>query len=106
MVEKIKTSLESFEANYGTLIKWALRAVFYPVLLLLAYSATAYLNVNYVKQGEFAEYKAAANADTKQNFKEVNKKLDLLLLRDASGGEKFSDFERRITRLENKADKN
>ncbi|HWB60859.1 MAG TPA: hypothetical protein VG733_15285 [Chthoniobacteraceae bacterium] len=42
--------------------------------------------------------------EDKANFEQVNKKLDVLLLNDAKGGEKFMDFEQRITRLENRAD--
>jgi hypothetical protein len=68
-------------------------------------TATSYLNQNYVPNKDFDLWKTAAVQKTKGSFEEVNKKLDLLLLRDASGVEKFNDLDRRISRLEDRRDK-
>ena len=100
----LKEKIEWLDDSYGVVAKWIWRIVFYPICALIFYSSTAYLNTHYVSKSDFDSYKEIIVSENKASFDEVNKKLDLLLLRDASGAEKFADFERRITRLENNAD--
>lgn len=88
--------LEKYSSAFN--IIWKL--LFYPILFLCFYAATAFLNINYVSQAEFTSYK---NAEI-SGLKEMSGKLDTLLLRDSSSTQQMADVQRRLNRLEDKVD--
>jgi hypothetical protein len=104
MFEKLK----EFDEAYGKLITYACRIIF----VLLLYVTTAYLDNHYIGKKEFsaemaklASDKAHYAQEQKKSLRDISLKLDALLLQNAANSEKFTDEERRVSRLEDKVDK-
>jgi hypothetical protein len=76
--------------------KWAIKLVLAPAVALGVYAGASYLEKNYVTKAEWKLYVEEERA----GLKEISGKLDTLLVRDATNGEKLTDQERRISRLE------
>jgi len=108
----IREKIEEFDNTYGIVAKWVWRVVFYPLLILSFYAGTGYLDKNYVSRVLFD--KTVANStgerakvaeEQKAGLKDISGKLDALLLRDSANAQRFSDYDRRLGRLEDKVDK-
>jgi hypothetical protein len=104
MFEKFK----SFDDAYGRVITYCCR-VFFAISL---YAASQYLSANYVSKDYYDKTVSAAivekahYADMQEAaLKEISGKLDSLLLRDSANSQRFSDYDRRVSRLEDKIDK-
>lgn len=112
MGERFFSAFRKFDESYGDIVTLIWRLVLYPVLFVFAYAGTSYLNNHYVSKEYFdkamatlSEDKQRTALDQKHDLKEINAKLDALLQVGAANGQRFTDAERRLSRLEDKSDK-
>lgn len=111
-MSRILRNLQQWGETYGTLGTWLWRILFYPVLALGMYAGTAYLDSHYVSK-EYFDRSILAISEDKDRFalkqegalKEISGKLDALLLRDSANAQRFSDYDRRLDKVESKVDR-
>jgi hypothetical protein len=111
MSERMLFSLKQWDEKYGVFALWLWRLVFYPILFISLYAGKAYLDSHYVSKDYFdkamqiiSEEKQRFAQEQKQDLKEIKGKLDSLLESSAANAERFTDAERRISRLEGISD--
>jgi len=111
MSERFLLGFRRWDETYGPLVVWLWRLILYPLLAISLYAGKAYLDSHYVSKEYFdkamailAEEKQRFALDQKQDLKEINVKLDTLLQVGAANGQRLTDAEHRISRLENKSD--
>lgn len=110
--EKLNATLDAFELRYGKLVSWTLRLMLIPFLWVSIYAGNAYLNSHFVSKAYYdasvATTLAAQLEETKSikaQFVTVNGKLDVILIQNATSGQKIADNERRTTSLESRVDR-
>src|SRR5262245_54051219 len=71
-----------------------------PVACVFLYAGSAWLDKNYVPREDYA----VQQSENKAALDSISGKLDTLIISSATGSQKLADFERRISRLEDKVD--
>jgi hypothetical protein len=71
-----------------------------PCACVFLYAGTSWLDKNYVPRNDYA----VQQAENKGSLDSISMKLDTLIISSATSSQKFADLERRISRLEDKAD--
>lgn len=100
--------IENWQKSYGALATFLWRALFYPVLALVLYSASSYLDSHYVDRAHFdssmqtlAVDKERYNEETQAHLKEINSKLDTVIVTQSAVLERAANLNERVIRLEN-----
>lgn len=100
-VENNLNALKLFAQNWGGLISMIYKIVLFPAIGGVFYISTAYLDKTYVPKTELSQVKN----EQRESFKDINSKLDVLLIREGSAVQKVADLERRVGKIEDKLDR-
>lgn len=101
-----------FKENGLTVLEYVRKWLLIPAVGLCLLCGRLYLSNNYVNKEYFdkamatlREEKQRYAAEQKEELRTINGKLDTLLQNSAANGQRFTDSERRISRLEDKSDR-
>jgi hypothetical protein len=110
--KSISKAVETFQKEYGALVGVLWRIILYPMIFLSLYAGKSYLDSHYVDKAHFdesmsvlAQDKEHYNAETQAGLREINGKLDKVIVTQALAMERTGNLNERIIRLETAYDK-
>lgn len=109
--QSIPARVEKFNKTYGALITFAWRFLFYPIIALVLFSASSYMQNHYVDREHFDAAVVKVESGQKEitekvvsGQREISGKVDAVLIQQATATAKREELERRLIRLENFSD--